>query len=159
MNIERISKIESGSLGRLVDESLSQGFPCVDRLIREYHSGFNCFDKSGEILLRVLVQSEVVGIGGLNQDPYFKDPKVGRLRHLYVGSVWRRKGAGRLLVDRLIAEASQHCQLLTLRTQTLAADKFYQQLGFKTAPCWEHTTHHRQLSEVDYYPSTQSEVL
>ncbi len=49
-------------------------------------------------------------------------------------------------------EAAHHYQLLTLRTHTLVADEFYRQLGFKTYPNWEHTTHHRQLSEIDYYP-------
>jgi predicted GNAT family acetyltransferase len=56
---------------------------------------------------------------------------------------------GRLLVDRLIYEASQHYQLLTLRTDTPAADRFYQKLGFKTQGNWQHTTHHLQLSEID----------
>jgi GNAT superfamily N-acetyltransferase len=93
----------------------------------------------------------VVGIGGLNRDPYFNDSKVGRLRHLYVESVWRRHGIGRLLATQLIHEANQHYQLLTLRTDTSAADEFYQELGFKTYPIWKNTTHHIQLSETAYY--------
>jgi ribosomal protein S18 acetylase RimI-like enzyme len=93
----------------------------------------------------------VIGIGGLNRDPYFNDPKIGRLRHLYIESAFRRRGVGRLLVSQIIHESSQHYQLLTLRTDTTAADKFYQKLGFKTQPNWEHTTHHLQLNETKYY--------
>ena len=129
-----------------------RGFRFVERLIREYRSGLNRFDRSGEVLLTASVQGAVVGIGGLNRDPYFNDPKIGRLRHLYVASVWRRHGVGRLLVNQLIHEAKQHYPLLTLRTDTLAADAFYQKLGFKILPCWEHTTHHLQLHEIEYYP-------
>jgi N-acetylglutamate synthase-like GNAT family acetyltransferase len=150
IDIVHISEISSEEINYLLEESLSQGFRFVERLIREYRSGLNCFDKSGEVLLTASVQGAVVGIGGLNRDPYFNNSKVGRLRHLYVGSVWRRQGVGRLLVAQLMHEANQHYQLLTLRTDTLTADEFYQKLGFKTYPSWGHTTHHLQLSEKHY---------
>ncbi|PLZ07943.1 GNAT family N-acetyltransferase [Fischerella thermalis] len=152
IDIDRISEIQAGSINHLVEESLSQGFRFVERLIQEYWSGLNCFDKSGEVLLTASVQGTVVGIGGLNRDPCFNDPHVGRLRHLYVKSAWRRRGIGHLLVTQLIHEANQHYQLLTLRTDTQSADLFYQKLGFKTYPKWEHTTHHLQLGKAAYYP-------
>ncbi|MEM8778035.1 MAG: GNAT family N-acetyltransferase [Cyanobacteria bacterium P01_G01_bin.49] len=152
INISRISEIQSGAINHLVEESLSQGFQCLQRLILDYRSGFNCFDKSGEVLLTASVQGAVVGIGGLNRDPYFNDSNVGRVRHLYVKSMWQRRGIGHLLVNSLIYEAHQHYRLLTLRTNMAAADKFYQKLGFKTQPRWEHTTHHLQLGKVEYYP-------
>lgn len=151
IDIARISEIQLGAINHLLEESLSQGFRFVERLIREFHSGLNCFDKSGEVLLTASVQGIVVGICGLNRDPYFNDPKVGRLRHLYVQSVWRRRGVGRLLVTQIIHEANQHYQLLTLRTDTVAADEFYQQLGFKIHPNWEHTTHHLQLGKMESF--------
>jgi GNAT superfamily N-acetyltransferase len=151
--IAHILELEPESIHHLAKESLSQGFRFVERLIRECCTGLNCFDRSGEMLLTASVQGTVVGIGGLNRDPYCNDLKVGRLRHLYVESDWRRRGVGRLLVTRLIHEASQHYQLLTLQTDTPAANEFYQKLGFKTHPSWEHTTHHLQLNQIEYYPS------
>ncbi|HEY9640493.1 MAG TPA: GNAT family N-acetyltransferase [Coleofasciculaceae cyanobacterium] len=147
IDIDRITALDLTSIHHLVEESLSQGFRFVERLVQEYRSGLNRFDQSGEMLLTASVQGAIVGIGGLNRDPYFNHPQVGRLRHLYVESVWRRRGVGRLLVNQVIAEAHQHYQLLTLRTDTPAADQFYQTLGFKTYPNWEHTTHHLQLSQ------------
>jgi GNAT superfamily N-acetyltransferase len=147
IDINHISQIEAGAINHLLEESLSQGFRFVERLIGEYHSGLNCFDKSGEVLLTASVQGEIIGISGLNTDPYLNDPKVGRLRHLYVKSVWRRCGVGRLLVNQLIHESNQHYQLLTLRTDTIAGDEFYRKLGFKTNPIWKNTTHYLQLSE------------
>jgi GNAT superfamily N-acetyltransferase len=139
-------------IDHLAEESLSQGFRFVERLIQEYGSGLNRFDKPGEVLLTASVQGVVVGIGGLNRDSYFNDPKVGRLRHLYVKSAWRRFGVGSSLVAQLIHEAHQHYRLLTLRTDTQAAAQFYQKLGFKTHPNWEHTTHHLQLGKIADYP-------
>lgn len=152
IDIVRISELPSELINHLAEESLPQGFRFVERLIREYRSGLNCFDEPGEVLLTASVQGTVVGIGGLNRDPYFNDPNIGRLRHLYVESVWRRCGIGHLLVAQLIYEANQHYQLLTLRTDTQAADAFYQKLGFKTHPNWKHTTHHLQLGKTAYCP-------
>lgn len=152
VDIAQILNIDEVSIDHLVKESSFQGFRFVERLIRDYRSGLNCFDKPGEVLLKASLKDVVIGIGGLNQDPYFNDPKVGRLRHLYVGAAWRRCGVGRLLVNQLTDEAGQHFHLLTLRTDTLTADKFYQKLGFKIYPSWEHTTHHLQLGEVEYLP-------
>jgi GNAT superfamily N-acetyltransferase len=149
IHIAKILEFDEGLIIRLIEESLSQGFQFVERLVRDYRNGYNCFDKVGEALFIASSQERAIGICGLNRDPYFNDPKVGRLRHLYVESAWRGKGVGRLLVDRLIYEASQHYQLLTLRTDTPAADRFYQKLGFKTQGNWQHTTHHLQLSEID----------
>jgi GNAT superfamily N-acetyltransferase len=157
--ITRILEIQSDAIDHLVEESLTQGFRFVERLLREYRSGLNCFDQSGELLLTASVQGTVVGIGGLNRDPYCNDPNVGRLRHLYIETVWRKHGVGRLLVNHLVHAASQHYQLLTLRTDTLAADRFYQKLGFKTYPAWENTTHYLQLNEIEYYPLDYIEIL
>ncbi|MEM7591726.1 MAG: GNAT family N-acetyltransferase [Cyanobacteria bacterium P01_A01_bin.83] len=87
----------------------------------------------------------MIGICGLNTDPYLKDSKIVRLRHLYVESAWRKKGVGLLLVTKLIHEAKQHYELITLRTDTSAADEFYRKLGFKTEPIIQHATHHLKL--------------
>ncbi|MBD2034406.1 hypothetical protein H6F76_05075 [Leptolyngbya sp. FACHB-321] len=65
-------------------------------------------------------------------------------------------GESRELVDSLVHQiihgAKQHYHLLTLRTDTLAVAQFYQSLGFRTHPHWEHTTHHLQLSAATYHP-------
>ncbi len=141
------------SIQHLVDESRAEGFRFVQRLVEEYCSGLNRFDQPGEVLLIASVQGAIVGIGGLNRDPYFNELNVGRLRHVYVKAAWRRHGVGRVLVTALMAAAQPHYQLLTLRTDTAAADAFYQTLGFKTEPHWIYTTHHLRLREIDDYPA------
>ncbi|MBE9156868.1 GNAT family N-acetyltransferase [Nodosilinea sp. LEGE 06152] len=150
--IVNCTELQRQTIDHLVAESLREGFRFVQRLVEEYDSGVNRFDQPGEALLTAIVQGTIVGVGGLNRDPYFNDPKVGRLRHVYVEAAWRRHGVGRVLVTALIDAAQPHYQLLTLRTDTPAADEFYQTLGFKTEPHWTHTTHHLQLGNVGDCP-------
>lgn len=149
--IDTCTKSQLQSIQHLVEESRSEGFRFVQRLMEEYLSGLNRFDLPGEILLIASVQGAIIGIGGLNRDPYFSDPTVGRLRHVYVEAAWRRRGVGRVLVTALMDVAKPHYQLLTLRTDTAAADAFYRTLGFKTEPRWTHTTHYLQLGGIDDY--------
>ena len=58
-----------------------EGFSFVDRLLTEWSSGKNQFSKPGEKLFGVYRETELVAVGGLNQDAYLADEKVGRLRH------------------------------------------------------------------------------
>ena len=146
IEFEQITLLELAALDHLVEESLAQQFRFVERLVKEYRSGFNCFNKAGEILITASLKERVIGIAGLNQNPYVDDPEIGRLRHLYVESNWRRRGVGSLLVSQIVKEADRHYQLLTLRTDAVEADQFYQQLGFKTNPIFSHTTHHLRLN-------------
>ncbi|MEM8718049.1 MAG: GNAT family N-acetyltransferase [Cyanobacteria bacterium P01_G01_bin.39] len=122
IDIAPMTNTELELINHLVEESLSQGFQFVSRLVREYNAGLNCFNKSGEMLLKASARGRIIGICGLNLDPYLKDSKIGRLRHLYVESAWRKQGVGLLLVTQLIHEAKQHYELLTLRADTSAAD-------------------------------------
>lgn len=152
VQVVELAGLRETTISHLLDESLLQGFRMIDRLLQDYNSAANRFDQSGEALFAATASDRVVGIGGLNRDPYFAGSKVGRVRHLYVESAWRRQGVGRLLVNQIIAEARNHYQLLTLRTDTAAADRFYHQLGFCPSSNWEHSTHHLQLTPSAYFP-------
>ena len=145
IDLVRVADDDLEAIERLVTESLSQGFSFVARLVNEYRNGGNCFNKNGEILLMAAIEGKAIAIAGLNQDPYACNPSIGRLRHLYVESVWRRCGVGSLLVSQIIYQASKHYKMLTLRTDNPEADKFYRTLGFKTNPPILHTTHYLEL--------------
>ena len=118
------------TLEALERESVAQGFTMVTRLRTEWASGANRFDRSGEIFLAAVQDDRLVGVGGLNIDPYAGDPSLGRLRHLYVLEVARRHGVGRALVERLVADATGHFAAIRLRTGQAAS--FYANLGFET---------------------------
>lgn len=112
----------------LEDESLSQEFGMLARLRSEWDSRANRFDRDGEILLGAYRDERLVGIGGLNRDPYLPDGATGRIRHLYVLEGERRAGIGTALVERLLQHAVAHFDVVRLWSDH--AHRFYESLGF-----------------------------
>jgi GNAT superfamily N-acetyltransferase len=90
----------------------------------------------------------LVGLCGRNIDPYLSDPKIGRVRHLYVARDARRCGVGRLLVGAIIRGARGHFRLLTLRTDDPQAAAFYRALGFREWTEGSTATHWIALTET-----------
>lgn len=131
-------------LAPLVEESEREGFRFLARLRRDFDDGSNRFDAPGEALLGCCRGAELVAVGGLNRDPYSPEPRVGRLRHLYVSAAFRRRRVGRMLVDALVAAARPRLGVLLLRTDTAAAARFYEALGFE-AVASPYATHRRVL--------------
>lgn len=129
----------------LIRESEREGFRFLARLRREYEAGTTRFDRAGEVLLGVESGPALAALGGLTLDPYGADPRSGRLRHLYVSPAHRRQGIGRLLVAALVEAARPHFDVLTLRTDTEAAARFYEALGFAPVAGAEHHTHRLAL--------------
>ena len=68
----------------LLHESEREGFAFVRRLLADWQSGANRFDCMGEALVLADANDKVVGVGGLNVDPYANDPQVARIRHVYI---------------------------------------------------------------------------
>ena len=96
--IERIASLPIDRLSALVTEADATGFHALSRLLSEWQSGVNRFDQRGEALFIATDDRRVVGVCGLNRDPYLSDPTVGRIRHLYVALDHRRKGIGTQLI-------------------------------------------------------------
>lgn len=139
--IIRIENLPIGELLPLLEESKRMGFRFVERLIAEWESGDNRFDKDGEALFISRYDKRVVGICGINIDPYLDDPQVGRVRHLYVIAEERRKGVGRELVQRVIEEARRHFLYLRLRAGNEDSYRFYSALGFTSVYRDKNCTH------------------
>ena len=98
--IERLHDLSGDSLGALVAESERAGSRFVRRLVDEWVTDANRFDRPGEALFAAWVDGQLVAVCGLNVDPYSAEDRVGRVRHLYVLSAFRRLGVGRQLVVR-----------------------------------------------------------
>jgi GNAT superfamily N-acetyltransferase len=128
--IERIESLPIDRLGALAMEAEATGFRGLSRLLGEWQSGRNRFDRPGETLFIATDHGCVVGVCGLNRDPYLSDPTVGRIRHLYVAVAHRRTGIGSRLVGGIVGAARGHFARLRLRTDNLDADAFYLCLGF-----------------------------
>jgi len=127
----------------LVVEGERAGYRFVRRLLDDWHSGQNRFDREGEALFGTRVGPALVGVCGLNVDPHAGDAGIGRVRHLYVLEAWRGHGAGRRLVERVLAAARPRFRELWLRTDSAAAAAFYERLGFRAIShssathCWQ----------------------
>jgi GNAT superfamily N-acetyltransferase len=138
--IERLIDPAPGSFDALVAESERAGYRFVRRFAEEWTSGANRFDRPGEALFAALIDGRVIGICGLNVDPYTTTGGVGRVRHLYVLSAYRRLGVGRRLVARVVEAAKGRFDTLRLSTQNPAAAKLYERLGFdRRAGATDHT--------------------
>jgi len=129
IEITRLHSLPSG-LEHLRDEAARHGFGFLDRLVTDWASGANTFSRPGECLLGAFADDRLVGIGGLNADPYSSRTDFGRIRHVYVLDAWQRKGVGRALIDCLVREARGLFAELRLRTGTTAAAAFYVHCGF-----------------------------
>jgi GNAT superfamily N-acetyltransferase len=128
-------------IDELVDMSLRESFLGIQRLRADWRNGTNRFSSPGEALFEARFRQRLVGLCGLNRDPYVQDAKVGRVRHLYVEPDVRRRGIGRLLVARVVDHAEGNFHRLRLRTDRADADQFYVALGFERSLREEHVTH------------------
>jgi GNAT superfamily N-acetyltransferase len=88
----------------------------------------------------------LIGVCGLNVDPYSVEPRVGRLRHLYVHPSARRSGVGSALVNIITDCARSHFDVLQLKTDRTDARQFYAALGFEIVSGDEFVTHRRRLA-------------
>jgi ribosomal protein S18 acetylase RimI-like enzyme len=146
MLVEPLPGTPTDCLRDWLAESEEAGSRIVRRLIEEWASGVNRFDQPGEALLGASVGGRLVGVCGLNRDPYAAEAGVGRVRHLYVLSAFRGLGVGRHLVAEVIEAARGHFDSLRLRTANPAAARLYEALGFRSCSGVAHSTHVMQLS-------------
>jgi GNAT superfamily N-acetyltransferase len=142
--IERIFELPSG-LDALIALSLGEQFPAIQRLQENWVAGTNRFDRPGEALFAARAGTQLVGICGLNRDPYLARAEVGRVRHLYVDPSFRRRGVARGLVTHVIEHARESFQRLRLRTLRSDADLFYVALGFRRTAKEPEVTHEMEL--------------
>lgn len=117
-------------VGELRAEAIGDGFQFMEKLITDWESGANRFDQPGECLLGAFSGADLIGVGGLNRDPYVRGRTTGRIRHLYVRRLTRGQGVGSALLRRLLDEANAAFDLVRLRTDTREAAAFYLSHGF-----------------------------
>jgi GNAT superfamily N-acetyltransferase len=142
--IDRFSEPGADCLAALVEESERHGVRFVRRLVDEWASGANRFDGPGEALFVARIAGQVVGVCGLNVDPYAARPAIGRIRHLYVVLAYRRCGVGEALVREIVKAARGRFERLRLSTTNPAAARLYERLGFRPEAV-EHCTHAMEL--------------
>ena len=120
-----------GELHALIGESTRDGYNFLQRTIDDWYGGANKFDRPGEKLWGLFLGKDLIGVGGLNIDPFSLTPKVGRVRHLYVRKAQRRAGCATLIMNKILEEAGHNFTVLRLFTDNAGASAFYEKLGFK----------------------------
>jgi GNAT superfamily N-acetyltransferase len=138
-------------------EAMNEGFLIVDRLVRDWTSGSNRFDLPGEQFFGAFAGETLIGVCGLNRDPYVDQDGIGRLRHLYVRECARRHGVASALVQRMLDEASSAFRIVRLRTATGEAASFYLRHGF--VPVRDETASHAKAllpHEPQFLPGANS---
>ena len=132
----------------LAAESEREGFRFLVRFLERLAQGSETLDAPAVTYLGCFDDGNLVGIGGITPDPYESNVHVGRVRHVYISQLQRRRGHGRRLVRALEDEARRRFTVLRLRTDTAAAASFYEQLGY-TAVGEATASHARTLPAQD----------
>ncbi|MBO1583101.1 GNAT family N-acetyltransferase [Bacillus sp. XF8] len=143
--LKQIESLSQVGITHLVEESKKEGFNFLIKLVNEYRNKTNTFNKKGECLYGVFQDEVLIGIGGINQDPYMKAKVVGRLRRFYISKAYRRKGIGNLLLRKILSDAKEHFQTVVLYTDTKQASQFYISNGFMKSEGYQGATHYLRL--------------
>lgn len=120
---------DNRGFSRLKEESMSNGFNMLSRLEDNWLNGQNRFDKPGENLLGFYADGLLIGVCGLNQDPYMTSVRAGRLRHLYVGIKWRRRQVGKILLREILEGSGRWFDFINTNAPP-SAFAFYERAGF-----------------------------
>src|SRR5262249_40244047 len=118
VTIERLTDLPPAALAALVADGEAAGWRFVRRLARGWATGANRFGPPGEVLFGAWAAGRLVGVCGLNVDPYAGDATVGRVRRLYVLTEFRGQGIGGRLVRAVVAAARGRFGSLLLRTES-----------------------------------------
>ena len=145
IHIQQIENLMKYEFKYLVQESKEEGFKFLKKLINEYENELNTFNKSGECLYGIFQGEKLIGIGGLNADPYTENNKIGRLRRFYIAKDYRRIGLGKLLLNKLLSHAEKYFKVVVLHTDTKQGDVFYTANGFVKREVYKRSSHYKVL--------------
>jgi GNAT superfamily N-acetyltransferase len=143
--IEQLVVLPFDDLAALVAESEQAGMRFVRRLANEWAAGANRLDRPCEALFAAWADGRLVGVCGLNVEPYACNPQLGRVRRLYVLAEFRRLGVGTRLVTAVVALARGRFASLRLRTDSPTAAVFFERLGFCRRTAIPDCTHTLEL--------------
>lgn len=152
--VQRIRHLPIQEFTEMLAESKMAGFRAIERLVTDWETSINRFNRPGEALFIARQGDRILGVCGLNCDPYIDSSQIGRVRRLYVMQNSRRQGIGRALVHQVIEVAKLSFDRLDVRTTNPVAAQFYQSLGFMPCHC-ESATHTLNLITTRLHRSLQ----
>lgn len=144
--IERVKQLPADLDLELAPAAVGEAFAPIQWLKEQWLDGINRFSQPGEAFYVARIDGRLVGVCGLNRDPYDKGSSSGRLRRLYVLPEFRRKGIGRKLVLCALEEARPHFTVANLRTLDDESAAFFVAIGFQKVENNEGHTHSKAIA-------------
>jgi GNAT superfamily N-acetyltransferase len=144
--IARRYDLDLNRFAGLLSESEALGYRFLRRVLDEWERGVNRFSGPGEALLIAEWKGRWIGVCGLSIDPYLDDPRIGRVRNVYVLADSRRCGVGRRLVQEAISRSRGRFDRLRLRAEESEPARLYESLGFRPCQGIANCTHLMELS-------------
>jgi GNAT superfamily N-acetyltransferase len=141
LKIAHLRELSVDHFAEMLVESEAAGYRFLRRVVDEWGSGANRFSRPGEALLAAEMNGRWVGVCGLSIDPYLADPRVGRVRNVYVLANCRRAGIGRRLVEEAVARARGSFDRLRLRGDEEGPARLYESIGFRLCRGIPNCTH------------------
>lgn len=145
MEIRRLAELPEG-VGELAERAAAEGHQNISTLVSEFLSGSNRFQAPGEALFAAFDSDRLIGIGGLNRDPYESAEVVARVRRLYVLPAARRQGVASLLMKAIEDHAAQHFRRIQLYTSSAEAGSFYVGLGYRKVSEKRKVSHEKRFA-------------
>lgn len=136
------------TISALADLARADDFLAFDRLVLDFENGSNAFDRPGEALFGAFFSGQLIGVGGLNIDPYEPGPGLGRVRRMFIDPAHRGRGIGRALIGAIEAHAAQHFVQLQLFTDSVDATRFYETLGYRPIAGRDKISHVKQIGSA-----------
>ena len=124
-----ITDLSEYDISHIRNMAEQEGYHMLNRLVTDFGSGENRFDKEGEKLIGFVSGHMIVGLCGLNVEP--TSVNHGRIRRLYVLPVYRRQGIGTELINHLIAFAGKYYKGVVVNIGNLPVGNFYESIGFE----------------------------
>ena len=143
--IQQVKELPTDFSNELLPASIREGFEPIMWLKDDWKSGKNKYNQFGEAFYIARFGNKLVGVCGVNRDPYSTDVSVCRLRRLYVLPSTRRIGVGRLIVEQAISIARNHFTTIRLRTLDDQSALFFKAVGFRETKNQKEATHEMRL--------------
>ena len=144
MSIRSLDIGDLPALHELAALADAEGFRFVRRFLDDVALERVALDAPCEFFPALVEGEQLLAIGGVTPDPYIDDASIGRLRHVYVRPDVRGKRIGRALVRHLEVRAARCYASVRLRTDTPAAARFYERLGYDPVDS-KSATHQRSI--------------
>ncbi|MGO6849120.1 GNAT family N-acetyltransferase [Rhizobium beringeri] len=113
----------------LESEARREGYLHITRLVDEWSTGDNRFQRDGERLLGAYADEVLAGIGGMTVETAMSGAL--RMRRFYMRPAMRGRGIGRMLAMALLDHARSFCTVVTVHAGNDGAARFWESIGFQ----------------------------